>query len=62
MTSFCLKCKKDTKDINPRVSNVSNGKTMVLSKCTICNSKNKIYYKSRSKRTVKQFRCWNTIK
>ena len=39
MRSFCLKCKKDTKNINPRVSNASNGRTMVLSKCAICNSK-----------------------
>ena len=39
MKSFCLKRKKDTENINPRVSNASNGRTMVLSKCAICNSK-----------------------
>ena len=33
MKSYCLKCKKDTKNINPRVSKSSNGRTMVLSKC-----------------------------
>ena len=33
MKSYCLKCKKDTENINPRVSNTSNGKTMLLSKC-----------------------------
>ena len=39
MESYCLKCKKHTKNINPRVSSTSNGKVMILSKCAICNSK-----------------------
>ena len=39
MKSYCLKCRKDTENINPRVSNTSNGKTMILSKCAICGSK-----------------------
>ena len=39
MKSYCLKCRKDTENINPRVSNSSNGKTMMLSKCVICGSK-----------------------
>ena len=39
MKSYCLNCKKDTKNINPRVSNTSNGKTMLLSKCEKCESK-----------------------
>ena len=33
MKPYCLRCKKDTEDISPRVSNTSNGKTMLLSKC-----------------------------
>ena len=39
MKSYCLKCRKDTENINPRVSKTSNGRTMVLSKCAICGSK-----------------------
>ena len=39
MESYCLKCRKYTKNINPQVSSTSNGKTMILSKCAICNSK-----------------------
>ena len=39
MKSHCLKCRKYTKNINPRVSNTSNGRTMILSKCAICGSK-----------------------
>ena len=39
MKSYCLKCRKNTENINRRVSNMSNGRTMVLSKCAICGSK-----------------------
>ena len=39
MPSYCLKCRKNTKNINPRVLKTSNGKTMILSNCAICGSK-----------------------
>ena len=39
MLSYCLKCKKNTESINPKVSKTANGKTMMLSKCAICGSK-----------------------
>ena len=38
MKSYCLKCKIDTENINPRDSNTSNGKTMILLKCATCGS------------------------
>ena len=44
MESYCVRCKKYTKNINPRVSNTSNGKTVILPKCAICDIKKiKIY-------------------
>ena len=46
MKSYCLKCRKDTENINPRVSNTSNGKTMILSKCAICGSKKSGFLKN----------------
>ena len=46
MKSYCLKCKKDTKNINPRVSNNSNGKTVLLSKCAKCESKKSRFIKN----------------
>ena len=39
MESYCLKCKKHTKNIDPQVSSTSNGKFIILSKCAICGSK-----------------------
>ena len=38
MESYCLKCKKHTKNIDPQVSSISNGK-FILSKCAIFGSK-----------------------
>ena len=45
MESDCLKCKKYTKNMNPQVSNTSNGKMMILSKCAICGSKKSRFIK-----------------
>ena len=39
MKSYCLKCRNDTENINPKVSKTGNGRTMLLSKCAICGSK-----------------------
>ena len=39
MKSYCLKCRKDTENINPIVSNANNGRTVLLSKCAKCGSK-----------------------
>ena len=39
MLSYCLKCKKSTESINPKVSKTTNGKTIILSKCAICDKK-----------------------
>ena len=45
MESYCLKCKKHTKYINPQVSSTSNGKIMILSKCAICGGKKSRFIK-----------------
>ena len=45
MKSYCLKCKKDTENINPRVSITSNGRKMILSKYAICSSKKSRFIK-----------------
>ena len=46
MESYCLKCKKNTKNINPQVSSTSNGKVMILSKCAICGSRKSRFIKN----------------
>ena len=46
--SYCLKCKKYTKNINPQVSSTSNGKMMTLSKCAICGGKKSKFIKKQA--------------
>ena len=37
---------KNSESVNPRVSATSNGRTMILSKCAICGSKNSKFIKN----------------
>ena len=50
MKSYCLKCRKDTENINPRVSNTSNGRKTILSKCAICGSKKSRFIKDQEEK------------
>ena len=52
MKSYCLKCRKDTENINPRVSKTSNNRTMILSKCAICSSKKSRFIKNQEAKGV----------
>ena len=39
MNTYCLSCKKDTGNINPKVIKTKNNRKMMLSRCSICNNK-----------------------
>ena len=41
--TYCSSCKKDTKNINPRIVKTKNNKRVMLSKCSICNNKKSIF-------------------
>ena len=45
MLSYCLKCRKNTESIDPKILKTTNGKTMILSKCAICGSKKSKFIK-----------------
>ena len=46
MKSYCLKRRKNTENINTRVSNISNGRKTILSKCAMCGRKKSIFIKN----------------
>ena len=48
MLLYCLKCRQKTKNLNPKTSVTSNGKTMI-SNCAICGSKKSKFIKPGSK-------------
>ena len=43
MESFCLKCRKNTENIDPKISSTS--KAMILSNCAICDSRKSRFIK-----------------
>ena len=60
MKSYCLKCRKNTENINPRVSKTSNGKTMLLSKCAICDSRKSRFIKNQEAKGLFSNLCVRT--
>ena len=49
MLSYCLKCKRNTESINPKVLKTTNGKA-ICSICGICGSKNQNLLKSKKQK------------
>ena len=39
MNTYCLSCKKDTRNIDPKIIKTKYNIKMMLSKCSICNNK-----------------------
>ena len=52
MKSYCLNCRKNTGNINPKVLKTSNGRTMLLSKCAICDSKKSRFIKNQEAKVL----------
>ena len=46
MKSYCLKCRKNTENINPKVSKRNNGRAILLSNCAICGRKKSRFIKN----------------
>ena len=38
MLWYCLKCEKNTESKNPKVVRTKNGRTIISSKCAVCDS------------------------
>ena len=38
MSTYCLKCKQNTENVNSKVLKTKNGRAMLLSKCAVCSS------------------------
>ena len=45
MLSYCLKYRKNTESKNPKIARSKNGRIMLLSKCTVCDSKKSKFIK-----------------
>ena len=52
MLTYCLKCKKDTEKIDSKVIETKNDRTMLLSKCAICNCKKSRFMKKQEAKGI----------
>ena len=39
MNTYCLKCKKDTANIDPKMVKTKNNRLLMQSKCSVCETK-----------------------
>ena len=37
--TYCLSCKKDTRNNDPKIIKTKNNKRVIISRCFICNNK-----------------------
>ena len=45
MLTYCLKCKKNTENIDAKMIKTKNGRFMLSSKCAVCGSKKSKFMK-----------------
>ena len=43
--TYCLSCKKDTRNIDPKVIKTKNNNRVIISRCSICNNKNLLLFR-----------------
>ena len=39
MKSYCVKCRKDTENIDPKIVRTKNNRLVMQSKCSVCETK-----------------------
>ena len=47
MKTYCVKCRKDTENIDPKIVRTKNNKLVMQSKCSTCGIKKLIFVKER---------------
>ena len=45
MLTYCLKCKKNAKNIDAKMMKTKNGRSVLSSKCAVCDSKKSKFMK-----------------
>ena len=52
MKTYCVKCKKDTKNIYPKIVRTKNNRLVMQSKCSICGIKKQRFVKEREAKAL----------
>ena len=45
MNNYCLKCKKETSNIDPKMVEAKNNRLLMQSKCSVCKTRMSIFVK-----------------
>ena len=45
METYCVKCKKDTENIDPKIFKTNNNRLIMQSKCSVCKNKKSRFVK-----------------
>ena len=45
MKTYCVKCKKDTENIDPKIFKTENNRLIMQSKCSVCKTKKSRFVK-----------------
>ena len=45
MNTYCLKCKKDTSNIDPKMVKTKDNRLLIQSKCSVCKTKKSRFVK-----------------
>ena len=45
MNTYCIKCKKDTANIDPKMIKTKNNRLLMQSKCSVCGTKKSRFVK-----------------
>ena len=62
MLIYGVKRRKNTENINSKISKTKNNRIIIQSKCAICGiKKSRFVKKTRSKRIIKKFRLKKTL-
>ena len=47
MNTYCIKCKKDTENIDPKILRTKNSRLVMQSKCSVCGIKKSRFLKQK---------------
>ena len=45
MNTYCVKCRKDTKNVDPKIVRTKNNRSVMQSKCSVCEIKKSRFVK-----------------
>ena len=52
MRTYCVKCRRDTENIDPKIATVKNNRLVTQSKCSICGIKKSKFVKEQEAKSL----------